>query len=52
MEELTELIGRICTRLEEANADRDWEMVDGTIEELNLLYEDLEKRTSSYGYEY
>ena len=52
MEELTEIVGRLCNILEDAKAEGDWELVDTVIIQMDELYEDLERRSSDPFQEY
>ena len=51
MEKLTEEIGRILNLLEDAVEDKDWNLVQSMIEDLDEVYNHLEKQQSGYYYE-
>lgn len=48
MEDLSEIIGRLCNMLEDAAEEQNWDLVNIVIKELDELYEDLEKRSSGF----
>lgn len=52
MKNLTENIGRITNILEDAIEEQDWELVKKMAEELDDIYEQLDKQDSSFGYDY
>ena len=52
MNELSEEIGRICNILEDAIDEKDWDLVQQTYENLNSIYEDLDKQDSGFEYDY
>lgn len=43
-------IGRITNILEDSFEERDWNGVQNTIEALDTLYQELDKRDSSFNY--
>lgn len=49
---MLEKIDNLCTLLEDANEERDWERVSNAIEQLNELYEDIDRSTSSFNEDY
>lgn len=52
MDEILKKIDTVCTLLEDAHEEHDWERVSRAIEQLNELYEDLDRSTSGYGGDY
>ena len=48
MEDLTYTISRLCTLLEDAIEETNWELVTTVSEELNELYEELDKSSSNF----
>jgi len=52
MANLSEEIGRICSTLEDAVQERDWNMVNDIVDELNELYERLDREESGGYNEY
>ena len=44
MEDITTILGRLCTLLEDAIEEKDWERVEIVAKELDELYEDLDKQ--------
>ena len=47
MEELTEIVGRLCNMLEDASEEENWDLVENVIQALDELYEDLERKSSN-----
>ena len=52
MGKLTEELGRILNLLEDAVEEQDWALVTKMIEDLDNIYEQLEKQESGFGYTY
>ena len=52
MEELQQKIDNLCTILEDALEEKDWSRVESVIEQLNDLYEDIERSTSGFEIDY
>ena len=52
MGKLTEELGRILNLLEDAVEEQDWELVKKMIEDLDNIYEQLEKQESGFNYDY
>lgn len=52
MEEIQEKIDNLCTLLEDAYEEKDWEQVSDVIKELNELYDDIDRSLSGYDIEY
>lgn len=52
MAKLAEEIGRICNILEDAVEEQDWNLVKKMIDDLDDIYNRLDKEESGYGYEY
>jgi len=48
MENLTETIGGLCTALEDAIEEQDWDLVQDVSNKLNDLYEELDKSEYTY----
>ena len=48
MEDLTYTISRLCTLLEDAIEEQDWDRVTVVAEELENLYEELDKSASNF----
>ena len=48
MEDLTYTISRLCTLLEDAIEELDWDRVTVVAKELDELYEELDKSSSNY----
>ena len=44
MEDITTILGRLCTLLEDAIEENDWDRVQVVAKELDELYEDLDKQ--------
>jgi len=49
---LTEELGRILNLLEDAVEEQDWALVKKMIEDLDNIYEQLEKQESGFNYDY
>ena len=47
---LSEEIQRILTVLEDARDEKDWEMVDTTIDDLERVHEELDRQENGFGY--
>ena len=52
MAKLTEEIGRICNILEDAVEEQDWKLVKKMIDDLDDLYNQLDRQDSGYIEEY
>ena len=52
MGNLTEEIGRICNILEDAIEEQDWNLVKKMTEELDDIYEKLDRQESGFQYDY
>ena len=52
MKNLSEEIGRICNILEDAIEEQDWNLVKKMTEELDDIYEKLDKQESGFDYDY
>jgi len=52
MGKLTEELGRILNLLEDAVEEQDWALVKKMIEDLDDIYEQLEKQESGFDYDY
>lgn len=52
MGKLTEELGRILNLLEDAVEEQDWILVKKMIEDLDSVYESLEKQDSGFDYDY
>ena len=52
MGKLTEELGRILNLLEDAVEEQDWSLVKKMIEDLDDIYEQLEKQESGFNYDY
>jgi len=52
MDEILEKIDNLCTLLEDSYEEKDWERVSSVIEQLNELYEDIDRSTSGFGEDY
>jgi hypothetical protein len=52
MGNLTEEIGRIVNILEDAHDEQDWGLVKKMIDELDGIYEKLERQDSGFDYDY
>ena len=48
MNELTETVSRLVTLLEDAVEERDWDIVFEVSNELNELYEELDKQSHNF----
>ena len=51
MKNITEELGRILNLLEDAVEDQDWKLVQKMIEDLDEIYNVLERQDSGYYYE-
>jgi hypothetical protein len=51
MKNITEELGRILNLLEDAVEDQDWKLVQKMIEDLDEVYNLLERQDSGYYYE-
>lgn len=49
---ISDEIGRITGLLEDAIEERDWTVVQKCIDDLDVLYTQLDKQESGFGYEY
>jgi len=52
MAQLSEEIGRICNILEDAIEEQDWNLVKKMAEELDDIYEKLDRQESGFQYDY
>ena len=52
MGKLTEELGRILNLLEDAVEEQDWSLVKKMIEDLDDIYEQLEKQEAGFDYDY
>jgi len=52
MSKLAEEIGRITTLLEDAHEEGDWTVVKKLIDDLDVVYEQLEKEENGFSYDY
>ena len=52
MGNLSEEIGRIVNRLEDAVEEQDWNIVQNMIDDLDDIYNQLDRQESGYGQEY
>lgn len=52
MGKLTEELGRILNLLEDAVEEQDWALVKKMIEDLDNIYEQLEKQDAGFDYDY
>lgn len=52
MTNLSEEIGRICNVLEDAIEEQDWNLVKKMTEELDNIYEQLDRQENGFGYDY
>jgi hypothetical protein len=52
MEELQQKIDNLCTLLEDAFEEKDWSRVESVIEQLNDLYEDIDRSLSGFDEDY
>ena len=52
MANLSEEIGRICNILEDAVEEQDWKLVKKMIDELDQIYERLDREESGYQMDY
>jgi hypothetical protein len=52
MGKLTEELGRILNLLEDAVEEQDWKLVQKMINDLDNVYESLEKQESGFDYDY
>ena len=43
MENLTELIGNLCSLLEDAIEEQEWDLVNTVAERLSTLYEEMDR---------
>lgn len=48
MENLTELVGNLCTLIEDAIEEQDWERVQEVSTQLSELYEELDRAEYNY----
>jgi len=49
MDDIISIVSRLCTLLEDAIEEKNWDLVETVSEELDELYEDLEKKSDYYG---
>tara|TARA_A200000159_G_C7268157_1_gene316023 strand:+ start:336 stop:497 length:162 start_codon:yes stop_codon:yes gene_type:complete len=52
MANLSEEIQRILINLEDARDEMDWDMVSNTINELERIYDDLDRQENGFEFEY
>jgi len=52
MKNLSEEIGRICNILEDSIEEQDWNLVKKMTEELDEIYERLDKQENGFDYDY
>ena len=52
MDEILEKIDNLCTLLEDAHEEQDWDLVSKVIEGLDDLYEDIDRSTSGFDTDY
>ena len=52
MTNLSEEIGRICNILEDSIEEQDWNLVKKMTEELDEIYERLDKQENGFDYDY
>jgi hypothetical protein len=52
MGNLSEEIGRICNILEDAIEEQDWNLVKKMTQELDDIYEKLDRQESGFDYDY
>jgi hypothetical protein len=52
MANLSEEIQRILIVLEDARDEKNWEMVNTTISELEIVYEELDRQENGFNYDY
>ena len=52
MGQLSEDIGRIVNRLEDAIEEQDWTIVQNMIDDLDDIYNQLDRQENGYGQEY
>ena len=52
MSNLSEEIGRIINQLEDAVEEQDWAIVQSMIEDLDEIYNQLDRQESGYGVDY
>jgi hypothetical protein len=51
MANLSEELQRILLILEDARDEKDWEMVNTTIDDLERVYDELDRQETGFGYE-
>ena len=49
MDDITFIVSRLCTLLEDAIEEKNWELVETVSKELDELYEDLERKSDYFG---
>ena len=52
MANLSEEIQRIIIILEDARDEKDWTLVETTITELEMVYEELDRQENGFNYDY
>lgn len=52
MDDIIERIGECCNLLEDATEELDWDLVARVIKKLDELYEELDRSSSSFGFDY
>lgn len=51
MKDLTTTIGKVCNLLEDAVETQDWKLVQKMIDELDEIYNQLERAESGFGFD-
>ena len=49
MDDITLIVSRLCTLLEDSIEENNWDLVQVVSKELNELYEDLERKSEYLG---
>lgn len=52
MANLSQEIGRICNILEDAVEEQDWRLVQKMIDELDVIYQQLDRQENGYEFDY
>jgi uncharacterized coiled-coil protein SlyX len=52
MANLSQEIGRICNLLEDAVEEQDWKLVQKMIDQLDIIYERLDRQENGYESDY
>lgn len=52
MANLSQEIGRICNILEDAVEEQDWRLVQKMIDELDIIYQQLDRQENGYEFDY